>query len=189
MRMRTAMHLVKNPHVDSTMPVSPTKTAPLQPTSLQPNPSQLNPTQHNSTCLHPIRPTGAIPTLPNVPEDQASENRQPFIQPRVDMEVEMEMEMRVGERGSWSGAEHGVHWHMAGGSCIFATIPSECEQRHNEYRQHDLFVCNVCNSMLLWLGYSGQVEHSTCNACLACSTTQPYHCPLHHIATHQSTRN
>ena len=102
MRMRTAMHLVKNPHVDSTMPVSPTKTAPLQPTSLQPNPSQLNPTQHNSTCLHPIRPTGAIPTLPNVPEDQASENLQPFIQPRVDMEVEMEMGMKVGERGSWS---------------------------------------------------------------------------------------
>ena len=105
MRMRTAMHQVNNPHVDSTMPVSPTKTAPLQPTSLQPNPSQLNPTQHNHTCLHPIRPTGAIPTLPDVPEDQTSENLQPFIQPRVDMDVEMEMGMKVGESETWAWCE------------------------------------------------------------------------------------
>ena len=99
-------------------------------TSTQSILTQPNTTQ--PTKLHPTRPTGANPTLPIVPEDQASEHRQPLIQPPVVMEVEMEMEMRVGERGRWSGAEHGVHWHMAGGSCILPTIPPEVRKTASE---------------------------------------------------------
>ena len=96
------------------------------------NPSQIHQhktTPHDSTQ---IRPTGANPTLPIVPEDQASEHRQPLIQPPVVMEVEMQMEMRVRKKDGGQVAEHGVHWHMAGGSCIFSTVPPEARKTASE---------------------------------------------------------